>query len=64
MAASPVQPVSRRPGHRWAAAAGTPAVLSTGFVLVGANPFSVVFLSAVGALAVGGFRAIVSGSAL
>jgi hypothetical protein len=50
--------------HRWAATAGTPAVLSTGFVLVGANPFAVVFLSVLGALAVGGFRAIVSGSAL
>jgi hypothetical protein len=63
MAASPAQPAVRRSRHTWAATAGTPAILSTGFVLVGAGPFATLFLSAVGALAVGGFRAIINGSA-
>jgi hypothetical protein len=64
MAAHPAQLATPRSRHRWAATAGTPAVLSTGFALVGASPVAIVFLSAVGALAVGGFRAIVNGSAL
>jgi hypothetical protein len=63
MAPAPEQPVAPRPRLRWATTAGTPAALTTGFVLVGAGPFTVLFLSALGALAVGGFRAIVNGSA-
>jgi hypothetical protein len=63
MAAIPADLTTRPSRHRWAATAGTPAALSTGFALVGASPISIVFLSAVGALAVGGFRAIINGSA-
>jgi hypothetical protein len=64
MAAIPAQLATPRSRRRWATTAGTPAVLSTGFALVGASPIAIIFLSGVGALAVSGFRAIVNGSAL
>ena len=63
MDAGPEATTTTSPRHHWAATAGTPAVLSTGFALAGASPVSILFLSFVGALAVGGFRAIVNGSA-